>query len=171
MKNIILSIVVLILFITTLGCPPIKKKEPLAPERATHVRRTISTWLESEECMEGTLEAVVELGEAAVPSLAAVLREGPSPANLEQLRLHLIANYQKLKEYQETHRDAQVPMSQKMYVNTYLDNYIALNQSRAAIALGKIGGEDAKKALEQALKAPLRKDVINVVADSWRKVQ
>ncbi len=78
MKRIILSISALILLITTLGCPPIEKREPLTPARATQVRRTISTWLESEECMEGALEAVVELGEVAVPSLATVLREGPS---------------------------------------------------------------------------------------------
>jgi len=146
-------------------------KERLTPEEAAQARRTISAWFECEECEEGQLEAVVKLGPVVTPSLAATLRQGPSPAKLEELRRHLIANYRILKDYQKTHPETEVPMNQQEYVETYLGNYIALYRSRAAIALGRIGGDEAKNALDQAMKAPLREDVRRVVVASRKQME
>ena len=121
----------------------------LPPEQATQVRHAIVTYLECEECEEGELEAVVKMGQVAVPSLVATLREGPSQANLELLRRNLTTTYRRLKEYEQTHPEAKI-CSEAEYVKSYTDNYIARYQSRAATALGSIGGLEAKRALEEA---------------------
>ena len=170
MKRTVLSIAIWVLCLAAWGCPgPIEPEKPtLTPEKAAEARRIIVAWLECEECTDGELEAVVKLGVVAVPSLAASLREGPSPASRELLRRHLITSYQKLKKYEATHPEAKVPMGQAEYVKTYMDNYLALYQVRAATALAAIGGSDAKRALEKALKAPVRNDVRAAIIDSLK---
>ena len=76
------------------------------------------------------------MGQVAVPSLVATLREGPSQANLELLRRNLTTTYRRLKEYEQTHPEAKISGSEAEYVKSYTDNYIARYQSRAATALG-----------------------------------
>jgi len=162
-------IVILIICLNIWGCPSKPKppeKPELTPEQAAEARRTIVNWLECEECTEGELEAVVRLGELAVPSLSASLLGGPSQASLEILRRHLVTTYQDLKEYEKTHPEAKVPTSEDEYVKIYLDNYVALYQIRAAKALAAIGGSEAKKALKESQQLPLRDDVKAVVVDS-----
>jgi hypothetical protein len=172
MKRTLLSLLLVGISVIGFGClPGLQKKKPLTPEEAAAARRTIVAWLECEECTDGELEAVVKLGEVAVPSLAATVREGPSPAKLEELRRHLEANYRRLKDYQSTHRDTVVPMTSREYVNTYMGNYIALVRSRAAIALGKIGGPEAKKALQSAQRMELRRDAAEVVEQSLGQLE
>jgi hypothetical protein len=112
------------------------------------------------------MEAVVKLGGVAVPSLAASLEKGPAPASLELVRRQLIANYKELTEYAKTHPEVKISMSMDTYVNTYLDNYIALYRIRSAMGLGAIGGSEARKALEQALEADYRDDVRAAVKES-----
>lgn len=143
----------------------------LTPEQKAEARRTIVAWLECEECTEGQLEAVVKLGAAAVPSLAASLREGPSQANREVLRRNLAATYRELKEYERTHPEAKVTLSEEEYVRTYMENYVALHQTRSAKALGAIGGPEARRALEEASRAQLRDDVKNAVQASLDKMR
>lgn len=169
MKRIALLIALLALCIAAWGCPrggtgPNANQgninQPkLSPEQATQARRTIVTYLECEECEEGELEAVVKLGQSAVPTLTATLREGPGPANRELVRRQLQDTYKKLKEYERTHPNSKVSQSEEEYVKTYSENYVALYQSRAATALGAIGGPDARKALEEASQASVRDDV------------
>ena len=136
---------------------------PLTPQQATQNRHAIVNYMECEECEDGQLEAVVKLGVMAIPTLAASLREGPSPSQIEMLRRNLIRTYRELKAYELTHPDAVVPGTEEQYVKTYLGNYVALYQVRAATALGKIGGPEARRALEEASSAPLREDVRAVV--------
>jgi hypothetical protein len=138
----------------------------LPPEESLAARKAIVAWLECEECTEGELEAVLKLGQAAVPSLAATLERGPSPASLEKLRLHLESTYRQLVEYSRTHEEVKIDFSQEEYVKVYLENYVANHGVRAAQALGRIGGETARKSLENAGKLPLREDVKKVVEES-----
>jgi hypothetical protein len=144
---------------------------PLTPEKATKIRQVIVDYLECEECTHGELNAVVKLGPVAVPTLAATLREGPSPANLEVLRRRLTASYRELKEYERTHPKAKMPGSEEQFVKTYTDNYVAVNQARAAAALGTIGGSEARRALEEASRTSLRDDVKAVVKSSLEKIK
>jgi hypothetical protein len=142
----------------------------LPPAKATVAYQTIVTWLECEECTEGELEAVVKLGRIAVPSLAASLHEGPSPASRELLRRQLITNHERIIKYVKTHPEVEVSMDRKTYVATYMDNYVALYQVRSAMALAEIGGEEAKEALEVALEIPMREDASKVVQASLEKL-
>lgn len=157
-----------------LGCPrdedPQQAVARLTPEQAADARRTITLWLECEECTEGQLEAVERLGAAAIPTLGAVLREGPSPAKLEALRRSLQRSYRQLRDYERTHPNAKVPMGEEEYVNTFLDNYAALHRIRAARALAKIGGPHARKELEQAPRGA-RPDVQAAVRASLDSTQ
>jgi HEAT repeat protein len=121
------------------------------PERAAEIRSIIVAWLECDECSEGELAAVVKLGQAAVPSLAASLRDGPSPARREQLRRHLEESHARLKDRSRT--------SAAVYVPRYTENLVALYRVRAARALSAIGGPVARQALEDALGQPYRDDV------------
>jgi hypothetical protein len=142
----------------------------IPPAKATAAYQTIVTWLECVECTEGELAAVVKLGRIAVPSLAASLHEGPSPASLELLRRQLIASHGRLIEYAKAHPEVEVSMDIETYVATYMDNYVALYQVRSAMALAEIGGEEAKEALEIALDIPMREDASNVVLASLEKL-
>jgi hypothetical protein len=143
----------------------------LTPEQLTEARRSIITWLECEECTGGELDAVVKLGEIAVPSLAASLRSGPSQASRELLWRNLVGTYQKMREYETTHPQLSISPGDEEYVKNYMANYIALYQVRAATALAAIGGSDAKRALEEAMQAPLRDDVKAAVRVSIEKLK
>ena len=150
--------------------PPATTSPQLSPEEATSARRHIVSWLECEECENGELQAVVKLGQTAVPTLAATLREGPSPAARETLRLHLVDTYAKLKE-QSSRPESKVDMSEAEYVKTYTDNYDALYRVRSAQALAAIGGPEALRALDAAKNYELREDAREVVNQALEKIR
>lgn len=143
----------------------------LPPEQAAQARRVIVNYLECEECKVEQIEAVIKLGQIAVPTLVATLREGPPRTNLEVFRRHLIARYRELKEYERTHPQVKVPGTEEQYVASYIDNYVALYRVRSATALGTIGGADARQALEEASRLSLRKDVQEAVKASLQKMK
>ncbi len=138
----------------------------LPPQEAEEARRIIVNWMECEECTDGELAAVVRLASTAVPTLSAILREGPSPARLESVRRSLVSSYQKLREYGETHPNARPRMPEQEYVDTYLANLTARYRARAATALGDIGGPAAERALRDALDARHRPDVDRAVREA-----
>jgi hypothetical protein len=139
--------------------PATISRQDMIAERADALRQALVTWFECEECTNRELEAVVAFGPPAVPSLAATLRQGPSPAMLEKARGHLQETYQQLKAYERTHPQNKVTQDEAGYVSVYLENFDALYRVRAAKALGAIGGPDAKQALAQAKDLKLREDV------------
>ena len=160
LKNLMCVIVFASLGITEVSFAQDKE---VSPEQALELRQAVTGWLECEECEEGQLEVVLKQGELAVPSLGAALERGPSPASLERVRMHLEKSHRDLVEYARTHDEVKVALKEEEYVKAYLENYRALHASRAAEALGKIGGEAARKYLEAAAKRPLRADVQAVV--------
>src|SRR5687767_11119088 len=86
--------------------------QTLTPVQKADVRRIIEAWLECEECTEGQLNAVVRLGQVAVPTLSATLSGGPSVAKRSELGQHLLETYRKLKEYERKHPEARVSMTE-----------------------------------------------------------
>ena len=129
------------------------------PRQAEAIRIAIIDYMECEECTEGQLEKLTAYGSRVVKSLETILREGPSDAKKETRLTHLQKSYRDLVKYQETYPENKVTMKEDEYVKTYMDNYIALYQSRAIIALATIGGPEAKKALQSAASLTLREDV------------
>lgn len=150
MKKLSRPALCLCLILSLAGIAPAWGEEE---DPAVTLRHTLVDWLECGDCKDGELEAVVELGEDAVPSLEASLELGPSPASRELLRRHLLATYQQLVEHQQEHPEAEVTMSEEEYVDTYLGNYVALYQSRAAEALAAIGRAKVNRTAEARRRA------------------
>jgi hypothetical protein len=144
---------VLVIALMASSCAVPTTPTPVMPssERAVEIRSTVVAWLDCEECSDGELSAVVKLGDAAVPSLAASLRDGLAPARREQLRRHLEESYTRLPDRSRASMD--------VYVQRYTDNMVALHQVRAATALSIIGGPAARRALEDAQAGAYRDDV------------
>lgn len=168
-RRSVLAVTALLVCLSIWGTP--RSGQALTPEQAGEARRTIVAWLECEECNRGELKEVVKLGKVAVPTLDTSLRGGPSQASRESLRRHLVTAYQEMKEYEKTHPKSEVRRSEAEFVQNYMDNYIAQYQIRAAIAIAAVGGPDAKRSLDEAMRAPLRKDVQRVVNGSLKKLE
>lgn len=147
------------------GCGPKEPPTPeLTPEEALAARETIVDWLECDECRDGQLAAAVELGEVAVPVLAAALEAGPSPASVELLRYRLGETWDTQSRYAETHPEAKLASGRDEYIQGYVDNFTAQYQVRAATALGRIGTPSARSALEaQSRQTAARTDVQEAV--------
>lgn len=62
-----------------------------------------------------------------------------------------------------------MPGSEEQFVASYAENYVASYRVRAALALGIIGGADARQALEAASRMPMREDVREASRGLWRK--
>lgn len=171
-RLVLLATITLLTAVTGCARPegPEEAAAKLTPEQAADARRTIVVWLECEECTNGELEEVVEIGLAAIPTLSAVLQEGPSPASRESVRRGLARSYQQLTDYAANHPQVEVPMDGEEYIATFLGNYVALHQIRAAGALGAIGGPYAKDALERAPQ-DVREDVRTAVRASLDSIR
>ena len=154
-----------------LGAQPQAFSQEVPPDQALALRQAVTAWLECEECTEGQLEAVLKLGELAVPSLAAALERGPSPASLERLQMHLERNYREMAVYAETHDEVKMDLKLDEYVKIFTENYVAAHRARAAEALGKIGGESARARLVAASRLKLRADVLAVIKESADKAR
>ncbi len=161
------------------GCDR-RESGALSPEQAAAARRQIVLWLECEECTSGELDAVVKLGQAAVPSLAATLKEGPSNARKARMEQYLNETHERYDEYWKTHaadwpnpNDPRVgaPAEKNVFVQGFLENYSARYRMRAARALGEIGGDEARKALEEASRdRRLRYDERAAVTEALQKL-
>ena len=138
------------------------------PAQSVQARNAILHWMECGECHRGELEAVVRLRSIVVPSLIACLMDGPSQANKEIMRRHLVESYSRLKQYAIANPGHAVTRSEAAYVEHYQAKYVARYQIRAAKALAKIGGTEAKRAIENVLRAPLQKGVAHAIQDSLK---
>lgn len=143
---------------------------PLSVEQSAAARNALLAWFECEECTDHELERVVEYGDAVVPNLAATLQGGLSPSKREEVRQHLWETYRALVEYAKKHKDSPLQMSEREYLNTYLENAESLYRLRAATALGRIGTPAARAALERGLAlTELRPDVRRKVENALRE--
>lgn len=130
-----------------------------SPSAAAEVMRTVLTWLECEECIDGELKAVIRLHNIAVPPLSIALREGPSPSSLEIYRRELMVSYTRMANYHGSRTNRLVAMTPDEYIALHLGNYVRLYQVRALAALSMMGGTTATAALEDALQAPLPREI------------
>jgi hypothetical protein len=117
-------------------------------------RSPVVAWLDCVECTPAQLQAVVALGDAAVPELTRTLAAGPAQDRLDPQQKHIEASYAAMKEYERQHADSRVPFTQQEYVLLYVRKFVLLNRMRSATALGAIGTTAAKTALTSALGQP-----------------
>ena len=149
---------------TAQQAPPAQPATPARPATpaALDVQRTIVNWLECEECNEGELKAVIALGDRAVGPLGEYLRSGPPQQSIDQLTQHLIATYQEKVAIARAPGPSAPPMTQDQTVALYVGNYVRLYKTRAASALGAIGGANARAQLTQS-QSQQDTDVANAV--------
>lgn len=142
----------------------------LSPADATQVRREIQAWLECGLCDEAELTPVKARGAAAVGSLRFALLSGPSDGDIELLRAHLAKSYERLRDHSTTPESSSDSQAKKTFVKTYIDNFVATYRIRAAQALGAIGTEEAKQALDEAKKLKNPKDVDRAITEAREKI-
>jgi HEAT repeat protein len=142
----------------SLHCRDVESSQQPMGARPTADAR-IAAWLDCDECGEGQLAAVVELGDAVVPSLAATLRDGLSPAYRKRLELRLREHYASRRARGETVSGEAPSLGVDAYVAQQVGSWEALHRSRAATALGRIGTEAARRALRETLEIPQRPSV------------
>jgi hypothetical protein len=130
-----------------------------ACERLTPAEdRTIRRWLLCEECVEGELDSVVALGDRAIGRLGAALRGPPEEGKenvLRQTRAML-------------DRTTAIAADRQTYIRHYLENYVAIYQVRAAIALDRINTPSADALLLWAARGnrPYRDDVVAAIGQA-----
>jgi hypothetical protein len=94
--------------------------------------------------MHGELDSVIALGRRAVPLLEAALKEGPPPDRRTHMRRQAEGMYGHM-------RDTSI-VSLTRYVDHYAENYVAGYQSQAALALERIGTQETREILLDALR-------------------
>jgi hypothetical protein len=133
------------------------------------IQQIITAWLECEECTERQLFAVRSLGKAAVPTLTAILKDGPSWITLVQLYHYLKESYRKVQQHQQAAHKPPNPITEDQYVRLHLEGAVKLYQVRAAKALKAIGGPVAQQALTDALHMNLPSSVAIIVKESLKE--
>src|SRR5262245_8267131 len=131
-----LVVSVLSTMIAILAPPPGLLADDLRPEQVA-----LKNWFECVECTPEDLKAVIDLGPAVEKALISALLDGLSPAKRAELREQLLVTYR---------ANGHLPMTADQFVDTYLSNADAAHQSRAALALGKLGTQGAIDALKRA---------------------
>jgi|GEM_PF-1899914 len=166
------SVVVTCLLLSACSEPPAPPPEPAdpeseleqpSPEDSNAMRLAVVDWLECDECEEGQLERVVEYGEQVTALLIGSLRDGAAPASTELYRRELERRHDDLVAYSRDHPNAAPTVPKDEFVEHYLARHDALVRTRAAEALGEIGGPDALAALEAAAKSDQSDDVAEVI--------
>jgi len=125
----------------------------------------IDQWLTCEECNAGELAAVLALGHAALAPLRERLLTGPDSSKIHRLEDALAQRAQRLEDsvplphiHPPPHH-GHLSVRAQRYVDTFLANYTAVVEKRAALAVARIGGPEAKAALQRAGTLSLRSDV------------
>ena len=147
--------------------PPDARRRVPTPEQQVAARHVIAAWLQCEECVDGELDALVQLGAPlAEPTLVATLLGGPSPAALAMREHDLRARHPDLVEFARTHSHVSVSMDRDQYVAAYLANFVALQRIRSAQGLAALRGAGAVQALRKAQGLDLRQDVREAVDEA-----
>lgn len=145
--------VVVLLGALMLGACDDRAAEPPEWVRATapDAEALVLRWLTCEECTEGELDDLLGEGPTVVPILGRVLEEGPDSAVLEAHRAHLESRWAALADAAAADSERSMPVGEERFLALFTDSFRTLQRTRAAWALGRVGGPDARDALEAAL--------------------
>lgn len=145
---------------------PTLERRPLpTPTQVLQDSEVVERYLNCEDCLDGELEAVLELGDKASPILLEFLASGPSPETLRSTEKGLNETYAQMAEYAKIQEDRTLRprQSQDEFVRTFLDNLIAQYQTRTVRAIVLIGDEVAiektRVLLEEQLARTEREDL------------
>jgi hypothetical protein len=149
---------------------PAPGKGPSRQETVNAIR-ALATWFECDECHPAQLSAVTRFGQFVVPSLAATLNGGLSPAIRELLQRQLYERYGELVAQGEKNPKLRISAGREEFTARHLDDFDAKYRIRAAQALVAIGGPEARAALEAGLGKTERADVREVIGDLLKKIK
>lgn len=168
MKKITYSLFILFLLISCNKSQkePVQSEPVLTQQEKEDALRIIMDYLQCEECENGELEKVVKLGTVAVPILISTMRNGPAPAKLMEHEEHLKSAYNEMVEYEKTHPDSKVTVSQEEYLKIYESNFKALFQIRSIEALVLIGGDQAAQEIRKFQSEEMDREDVRVALDS-----
>ena len=145
---------------------PTLERRPLpTPTQVLQDSEVVERYLNCEDCLDGELEAVLELGDKASPILLEFLASGPSSETLRSTEKGLNETYAQMAEYAKIQEDRTLRprQSQDEFVRTFLDNLIAQYQTRTVRAIVLIGDEVAiektRGILEKQLARTEREDL------------
>lgn len=148
---------------------PEQETPKVKPDVSAKARAALVEWFECEECVDNELEVVLEYQELVKPMLVSVLDQGAAPATRSLYQHQLEQRYDELVEYGERHPGSKPSLPKDEFVALYLGNLDAQYRTRAATALGSIGGKTSIKALEMALDRVDRDDVKRVIQEALEK--
>jgi hypothetical protein len=123
-------------------------KDPASAQFPSAEKQTLRTWLTCEDCAVAVLDSLASIPAATVvPLLAAALGSGPPVQDTMRLGASLRLHHAQLYEGEAA---AETP-AESTFVAFYLSAYDALYRARAAEGLGRVGGDSARKVLENFL--------------------
>lgn len=124
----------------------------------------VQHWLSCEDCLANELDSVAALGDRAVPLLGKALR-GPRKDQVENIHRQAAASYAEIA----SSPGPPPTMTQTQYVAHFVANYVAVYQTRAAVALRRIGTPSARAALLLALQGDsiYREDVRGTLGSAF----
>lgn len=161
-------------FAADIGSSDPSRSFPVPTLRETEIERIqqiITAWLECEECTEGQLSAVRGLGKVAVPTLEAILKDGPPSVILVDLTRYLKDSYRKVQQHQQATHKPPISITEDRYVHLHREGAVELYQIRAAKALRAIGSPAAQQALQDALQTDLPSHVALFVKQSMKAAE
>ena len=127
---------------------------PVGPSGQNRSPSPVVAWLDCIECTPAQLQAVVALGDAAVPELTRTLATGPAQDRLDPQQKHIEASYATMKEYNANTRTVVSRLRSRSTCSSSSENTCCWNRMRSATATGAIGTTAAKTALTSALGQP-----------------
>jgi hypothetical protein len=159
-----------VLPLCALAQPPDKGAALNRPE-TVKATQALARWFECTDCEAGQLRAVTRFGQAIVPSLAATLNGGLSPATRETTRRFYAARYEELEKQGRADPRFKMSSTKDEFVALYVDGLDARYRIRAAQALAAIGGTEARNALQMALGQAKRADVQTAIQQSLKDIR
>ena len=167
--SMILTAGLIVIVVALSACQPATPTVETIPlptsTRVLDDHEKVERYLNCEDCLDGELDAVLELGDRANPILIDNLVSGPSPETLQSVERGLRESYNQMAEYAKIQEDRTLRprQSQDEFVRTFLDNLAAQYQTRSVNAIALIGDEatieKARSLLEEQLARTEREDL------------
>ena len=129
-------------------------------ERIEAAQRALDAWYTCIECQDGELDKLIRFRDLVEETLIITLKSGPSPARRAEIEARLRSAYKSSPSQ---------TISENRFVELFIDNADAKSRTRAAAALGRIGTDNALRALKEAERnEKLRQDVRLAARDALR---
>jgi hypothetical protein len=131
----------------------------------------IDAYLLCVECQDAELDSVVVLADEVVDQLGKCLVDGPSEADLRDLREQGKEAHSRILDYVARHPESSPTLiGEDAYVEEAVRSFVATTQKRCAVALGRIGTEAGEDYLREVVRRDslglppdYREDVLGVV--------